>query len=88
MAPVNKNGIRCCYERKSVANWRWSSASYSRRSTTPVWPGAITIGIPQRECLQSYKAAYDAITLVPSIPSDVNSDSARLDRFKLRRGDY
>lgn len=38
-----------------------------------MWP-PITIGISLRECLQSYKAAYDAITLVPS---DVNSDSGR-----------
>ena len=35
---------------------------------------ADSIGISLRECLQSYKAAYDAITLVPS---DVNSDSGR-----------
>lgn len=33
---------------------------------------ADSIGISLRECLQSYKVAYDAITLVPS---DVNSDS-------------
>lgn len=39
-----------------------------------MWPAAIAIGISLRECLQSYKAAYDAITLVPS---DVDSDSGR-----------